>query len=93
MLPGSYIIAWNSSVSAAALNLKYSKKVSDETCSLRFHGKQNSRFRISALNSLLRNQEKERNIIGKRMSHSAYIKSHNSMFVYIIPIVILTKKV
>lgn len=42
MLPGSYIMAQNSSASTAALSLKYSKKGWDEPSPLRFLWKHNS---------------------------------------------------
>lgn len=96
MLPGSYIMAQNSSASAAALRLKYSKKGSDESGSPRFHWKHNSRFPISALKCWLRNQEKKRNNSNRQENESQClhknIENHNSMFVYITPGISLTKQ-
>lgn len=96
MLPGSYIMAQNSSASTAALRLKYSKKGSDESGSLRFHWKHNSGVPISALKSWLRNQEKKRKNSNRQESESQClhknIENHNSMFVYITPGISLTKQ-
>lgn len=61
MLPGSYVMAQNSSASTAALSLKYSKKGWDEPSPPRFLWKHNSMFPISALKGWLKNQEKKRN--------------------------------